>query len=160
AFALAIAFSLLSLPREISYRLPHRFAAEDETFLPSSHALSNPWPIEGNRIRLLENGDEIYPAMLAAISAAARPINLESSTYWPGEVASRFRDALAERARKGVQVRILLDAIGSSGARLKREDVDAMRRAGCAVEFFHAIHPWMLDTINHRTHRRILVVDG
>src|SRR5262249_20519378 len=101
-----------------------------------------------------------YPAMLAAISGAARSINLESYIYWSGEVASRFRDALAERARKGVQVRILLDAIGSSGARLKREDVDAMRRAVCAVEFFHAIHPWMLDTINHRTHRRILVVDG
>jgi cardiolipin synthase A/B len=160
AFALAMAFSLLSAPREISYRLPHRFAAEDDTFLPSSHALSNPWPIEGNRIRLLENGDEIYPAMLAAISRAARSINLESYIFWSGEASARFRDALSERAGKGVEVRVLLDAIGSSRAKLKKEDVDAMRRAGCVVEFFHDVHPWALDTINHRTHRRILVVDG
>ena len=59
AFALAVAFSLLSAPKEISYRLPHGFSIEDDTFLPSSHALSNPWPIEGNSVNVLENGDEI-----------------------------------------------------------------------------------------------------
>jgi cardiolipin synthase len=159
AFALAVAFSLLSMPKEIAYRQPHRFAVEDDTFLPSSHALSNPWPIEGNQIRLLENGDEIYPAMLAAISRATRSINLETYIFWSGEAGNRFRDALAERARRGVEVRILLDAVGS-GARLERGDVEAMKAAGCAVEFFHPLRPWMLDTINHRTHRRLLIVDG
>lgn len=69
------------------------------------------------------------------------------------------RDALSERARAGVQVRILLDAVGS-GARLSRDDVSAMRDAVCAVEFFHPLRPWMLDAINHRTHRGLLVVDG
>src|SRR6266542_3732558 len=102
ALALAIAFSLLSAPREISYRPPHRFAVEDDTFLPSSHALSNAWPIEGNRVRLLENGDEIYPAMLGAIAGAKRSVNLESYIFWSGEAASRFREALIERARQGV----------------------------------------------------------
>jgi len=159
AFALAVAFSLFSAPKEIAYRLPHRFAVGDDTFLPSSHALSNPWPIEGNHVRLLENGDEIYPAMLAAIARASRSINLETYIFWSGQAAGRFRDALTERARSGVEVRVLLDAVGS-GAKLAREDVAVMRSAGCVVEFFHPLRPWMLDTVNHRTHRRLLVVDG
>jgi len=159
AFALSIAFSLLSVPKEIDYRLAHHFGVEEETFLPSAHALSNASPVEGNRIRLLENGDAFFPAMLAAIARAQSSINLETYIFWSGEIAGRFRDALSERARAGVEVRILLDAVGS-GAKLSREDVSTMRSAGCAVEFFHPLRPWMLDTINHRTHRRILVVDG
>jgi phosphatidylserine/phosphatidylglycerophosphate/cardiolipin synthase-like enzyme len=159
AFALSVAFSLLSVPKEIDYRLAHHFGVEEETFLPSAHALSNASPVEGNRIRLLENGDAFFPAMLAAIARAQSSINLETYIFWSGEIAGRFRDALSERARAGVEVRILLDAVGS-GAKLSRDDVSAMRSAGCAVEFFHPLRPWMLDTINHRTHRRILVVDG
>ena len=160
AFALAIAFSLLSLPKEVSYRQPHRFSVEDDTFLPSALALANPWPIEGNHIRLLLNGDEIYPAMLAAIAKAERSINLESYIFWSGEAANRFRDALVERAQHGVEVRVLLDALGSPGSKLKTKDVEFLRAGGCRVEFFHPIRPWMLDTVNHRSHRRILVVDG
>jgi len=160
AFAMAIAFSLLSLPREVSYHLPHRFAVADDTFLPSALALSNPQPSEGNRIRLLVNGDEIYPAMLSAIARAERSINLESYIFWSGQAATRFRNALVERAQHGVEVRILLDAVGSPRSRLRRQDVEFLREGGCRVEFFHPIRPWMLDTINHRSHRRILVVDG
>ena len=159
AFAMAIAFSLLSLPKEVSYRQPHRFSVEDDTFLPSALALANSSPIEGNRVRLLRNGVEFYPAMLSAIARARRSINLESYIFWSGEAARRFRVALVERAQHGVEVRILLDAIGS-GAKLRKEDVEFLREGGCRVEFFHPVRPWMLDTVNHRTHRRILVVDG
>jgi cardiolipin synthase len=159
-FALAVAFSLLSPPKEVSYRLSHRFAVEDESFLPSSLALSNPQPSDGNRIRLLQNGDEIYPAMLAAIARATKSINLESYIFWSGEAAARFREGLIERARRGVQVRLLLDAVGSSGSRLSRKEIRSLREAGCIVEFFHPVRPWMLDRITHRTHRRVLVVDG
>jgi phosphatidylserine/phosphatidylglycerophosphate/cardiolipin synthase-like enzyme len=159
AFALSIAFSLLSGPGEIGYRLSHKFGVEDETFLPSSHALSNPYPTAGNRIRVLENGDEIYPAMLDAIARARSSINLESYIFWSGKIASRFRDALTERARSGVPVRLLLDVVGSGG-KLSSDDIAALRTAGCVVEFFHPLRPWMLDTINNRTHRRLLVVDG
>src|SRR5262249_19437754 len=59
----------------------------------------------------------------------------------------------------GVSVRILLDAVGS-GRRLKKADADALRAAGCKLEMFHAREPWMLWVINHRNHRRVLVVDG
>ncbi|HKA36419.1 MAG TPA: phospholipase D-like domain-containing protein [Thermoanaerobaculia bacterium] len=160
AFALAIAFSLLSAPKEVSYRQPHRFAVADETFLPSALALSNPQPSEGNRVRLLFNGEEIFPAMLAAIARAERSVNLESYIFWSGQAATRFRNALVERAQHGVEVRVLLDALGSPRSKLRRQDVEFLREGGCRVEFYHPIRPWMLDTINHRSHRRILVVDG
>src|SRR6185295_2002588 len=100
-----------------------------------SHALSNPYPSTGNRIRVLENGDEIYPAMLAAIAGAKSSINLESYIFWSGTAASRFIEALAERARNGIEVRLLLDAVGSGG-KLARSDIERLRSAGCIVEFF------------------------
>ena len=159
AFAFSVAITLLSRPREIPYAIPHLFDVRDEAFLPSAHALSNPSPLDGNRVELLENGDEFFPAMLSAIAKAQSSINLESYIFWSGKVAARFRDALIERASHGVEVRVLLDAVGS-GVKASREDLDTMRRAGCIVELYHPLRPWALDSINNRTHRRILVVDG
>jgi len=159
AFALSAAISLLNQPREVSYVPPHRFSVQDPAFLPSALALSNPVPLEGNRVELLENGDRIFPAMLEAIGAARRTINLESYIVWSGAVATRFRDALGAAARRGVAVRVLVDGVGT-GRKLSGDDVRAMRDAGCFVEFYHRVRPWMLDMLNNRTHRRLLVVDG
>ena len=97
--------------------------------------------------------------MLNAISGAQSSIKLESCIFWSGEIASRFREALTERVRNGVPVRLLPDAVGSGG-RLSRDDIAALRAAGCVVEFFHPLRPWMLDRINNRTHRRLQVLDG
>jgi cardiolipin synthase len=160
AFALSVALSLLSRPKEVGYLLPHRFTVQDGTFLPSAHALGDPATIPGNRIRVLANGDEIFPAMLAAIGSAKETVNLESYIFWSGSVATRFRDALCEKARRGLQVRLLVDAVGSTKSKLKDADVRTMRQAGVIVETFHPLRPWMLSQFNHRTHRRILVVDG
>ena len=66
-FALSIAISLLSQPKEISYALRHEFTVRDDAFLPSAHALANPSPVKGNRVEILSNGDEFFPAMLGAI---------------------------------------------------------------------------------------------
>ena len=159
AFAFSIAISLLDQPKEISYLPRHTFSVRDPAFMPSAHALANPAPLRGNRVELLENGDQIFPAMLAAIEGARETVNLETYIFWSGTIASRFRDALAAAARRGVEVRVVLDAVGT-GIKLAESDVRAMRDAGCVVEFFHMVRPWMLDTLNHRTHRRLLVVDG
>jgi cardiolipin synthase len=159
AFALSVALSLLSGPEEVSYRLPHRFNVDDPTFIPSAHGLTNPATLPGNRVRLLENGDEFFPAMLTAIRGAKKTVNLAVYIFWSGEIGSQFRDALSERARSGVAVRVILDAVGSR-PHLEKSDIDAMRRSGCLIEFFHPLRPWMLDSINNRNHRRILVVDG
>ena len=158
-FALSVAISLLSRPKEISYLISHEFSVRDPAFVPSAHALANPSPLKGNRVEILSNGDAIFPAMLGAIAGARKTINLESYIFWSGQIAGRFRDSLAMAARRGVEVRILLDSVGS-GAKLSKGDVRAMREAGCVVEFFHPVRPWMLDALNNRTHRRVLVVDG
>ena len=157
-YIFAITIAKTSAPKKTVYELPHEFTVGDPTFLPS--ALPGPTMTSGNRLELLENGDAIFPAMLAAISSARKTVNFEAYIFWSGEVGTRFRDALAERAARGVAVRVLLDAVGSSGKSLKASDVEAMRRAGCRVEFFHSKKPWMLWVLNHRNHRRVLVVDG
>jgi len=159
AFALMLALSWLSKPREVAYLLPHQFTVEDGTFLPSAHALADPATIPGNRVQVLANGDEIFPAMLSAIAAAKRTINFESYIFWSGAVATRFREALVERAHHGVEVRLIVDAVGSK-SKLKNVDIEALRQGGIVVELYHPLRPWMLNHFNHRTHRRILVVDG
>ena len=157
-YAFAITIAKAGAPKQTVYELPHDFTVNAPTFLPS--ALPGAAMMSGNRLELLENGDAIFPAMLAAISSARKTVNFEAYIFWSGEVGTRFRDALAERAAHGVAVRVLLDAIGSSGKRMKAGDVDVLRRAGCRVEFFHSMKPWMLWVFNHRNHRRVLVVDG
>ena len=156
-YALAITLAKSSAPKEALYELPHDFRVTDATFLPSALPEST---VTGNRIEILENGEGIFPPMLAAIAAAKKTVNFEAYIFWSGEVGSRFRDAFVERASHGVEVRILLDAVGSPGRKLKSSDVDALKRAGCRVEFFHSRKPWKLWVLNHRNHRRVMVVDG
>ena len=157
-YVLAISAAKSSAPEKTVYDLPHDFRVTDATFLPS--ALPGPTMTSGNRIEILENGVQIFPPMLQAIAAAKKTVNFEAYIFWSGEVGSRFRDALAERAAHGVQVRVLLDAVGSLESKLKASDVEVMTKAGARVEFFHSKKPWDLWVLNHRNHRRVLVVDG
>ena len=157
-YALAVTIAKAGAPKQTVYELPHDFTVNEPTFLPS--ALPGVALTSGNRLELLENGDAIFPAMLAAISGAQKTVNFEAYIFWSDEVGTRFRDALAERAAHGVAVRVLLDAVGSPSRRMKAGDVDVLRQAGCHVEFFHSLKPWMLWVFNHRNHRRVLVVDG
>jgi cardiolipin synthase A/B len=113
---------------------------------------------EGNEVRVLRNGERIFPAMLDAIRGASESVDLLTYIYWTGRPADAFADALAERARAGVNVRVLIDAIG--GARMSSALTAQMRDAGAHVRFFRP--PWLRSpfTHNHRTHRKVLVVDG
>ncbi len=157
-YVLAITAAKSSAPRDTVYDLPHDFRVTDATFLPS--ALPGPPMTSGNRIDILENGDQIFPAMLQAIASAKKTVNFEAYIFWSSEVGTRFRDALAERAKNGVEVRVLLDAVGSMGSKLKSSDVDVLKQAGVRVAFFHSKKPWDLWVVNHRNHRRVLVIDG
>src|SRR4051794_32919893 len=157
-YALAISLAKTSGPKDVVYELPHDFRVTDATFLPS--ALPGGALTTGNRITILENGEGIFPPMLAAIAAAQKTVNFEAYIFYSDSVGTRFRDAFIERASHGVEVRVLLDAVGSPGRKLKASDVDMMKRAGCRVEFFHSRKPWKVWVLNHRNHRRVLVVDG
>jgi cardiolipin synthase len=122
-----------------------------------------PWfNVGGDQVRLLRDGREAFPAMLAAIAAAKREILLEM--YWVGTdpVGVRFRDALVARARAGVAVRVIYDAVGS--LTLTPAFWEPLVRAGGDFRDYHALSPlrptFDLAHIEQRNHRKILVVDG
>lgn len=112
---------------------------------------------DGNEITRLRNGDEIFPAMLAAIRAATRTVDMLTFVYWKGTVATEFADALADRALAGVRVRLLLDAIGAR--QMERPLLQQIRDAGGQVEWFRPPAALKPRHLNHRTHRKVLVCD-
>jgi cardiolipin synthase len=116
-------------------------------------------PIHGrNSVEILTNGAQFYPAMRDAIRGAQDSINLEAYIFQPGEAAGMLMEALLERAAAGVEVRIVLDAIGSS--RLRNWAARQLQAGGCKVSFYQPVTWYRLHRINNRTHRELLVVDG
>jgi cardiolipin synthase len=121
-----------------------------------AHTLSE--VVDGNRVEVLLNGDEIFPAMLSAIRRAKTTITFANYVYGDGEISRVMAQALAERCRAGVGVNILLDAVGSG--RMAKSERRLLRDSGCHLAFYHSLNPFAIKRINHRNHRRILVVDG
>jgi cardiolipin synthase A/B len=114
----------------------------------------------GNRVEVLRNGDQIFPAMIEAIESARDTIDFSTYIYWTGgPVITGFGDALVERAAAGVEVSILLDAVGS-WAKIDHGLVDRLRTAGAKVEWFRPPQWYSLNKTNNRLHRRLLIVDG
>ena len=144
--------------KKISHAIELPYGVRDPQFDRSLGQLLGPPLVEGNRVRALQNGDEIFPAMLEAIEGARHSITLESFIYWQGQIAEQFSRALAERARDGVRVHVLLDGLGCNciGSALVREMLDA----GVEVEIYNVVEFYDLDRINNRTHRKLMVVDG
>jgi cardiolipin synthase len=158
--AIVLIFCLFVVRRHtLEYQLEHTFTVRDPEFFSSALALSDPVAIGGNKIELLANGDEYFPAMLKAIRSAQQTVNFAAYILYSDEVGRQFRDAFCERAQAGVQVRLLLDGIGS-GWGLDNSDVRMMRKAGCKFSYYHPAASWRVDRTNRRSHRRVLVVDG
>ena len=111
-----------------------------------------------NKVEIFTNGTAFYPAMLSAIRTATETVNVECYIFKKGDIADQFIEALAERARAGVKVTIVLDAIGSFG--VLRGVAPRLRDAGCRVERYQALRWYSLARLNNRTHREILVVDS
>ncbi|TQV78809.1 cardiolipin synthase B [Exilibacterium tricleocarpae] len=120
------------------------------------YALGVPF-IDGNRLKALQNGAEIFPAMLAAIAQAQDSVDFETFVYWQGDIARRFADALAAKAREGKTVRVLLDAFGAKTISVTL--VEKMQSAGVEVRWFRPLATWRLWRNDKRTHRKILVID-
>ena len=114
--------------------------------------------VGGNRIEILLNGEEIFPAKLALIRKARTTINYAQYVFEDGPPAEEVAAALAERCRAGVKVNVLLDAVGALA--MPGEHRRTMTDAGCRVETYRPLNPFTLDRVNYRNHRRILVVDG
>jgi cardiolipin synthase len=127
-------------------------------FLRALEALTGAPVSTGNDLRVLINGDEIFPVVLETIGAARRTLNLLTFVYWRGEIAVHVAEAVSERARAGVRCNVLLDAFGA--ARMDEGLVQRMRNAGVRVERFRPIKPYTISKADHRTHRKVIVADG
>lgn len=111
-----------------------------------------------NRLQVLENGDEAYPAMLEAIRAATSSVLLASYIFRADEAGRPFVDALGDARRRGVDVRVLVDGLGAGY--FKSPASDALRAANVPVaRFLHTWLPWRMPFLNLRLHKKILVVD-
>ncbi|HEU4344453.1 MAG TPA: cardiolipin synthase [Candidatus Binatia bacterium] len=136
----------------------------DSSFFPTIAAHTDAPIVGGNQVKLLFNGDETFPAMLAAIRAARKTINYAQYLYQDGAIAYELAEAFAERCRAGLEVNLLIDSHG--GSKIPKDIPDLLVNAGCRFEWFRRIKifqfvtPWELLRYNYRNHRRILVIDG
>lgn len=158
AMAALVVVNLTPEARIVRQIVPHAFTASDPRFVRTMSAYSNGSISGGNAVQTLVNGDQIFPSMLAEISAASSTINFETYIYWSGKVGYEFARALAAKARDGVEVRVLIDWVGSLP--FDEDLIRVMTDAGVNFVRFRPIHWYTLDRVNNRTHRKLLVVDG
>ena len=141
--------------RKIKQDIKPTFAAGDPEFARTVSQLFGPPLVEGNSVTPLSNGCAIFPEMLRAIAAAKRSITFENFVWSEGKVAMQFAQAFSERARAGVKVHILQDALGC--AELWGPSMQVLRNSPAELEIFRL---YGLTQINQRTHRKLLIVDG
>jgi len=134
------------------------YSTHSAEFRQAAGSLLGPNFIPGNNITTLVNGNQIFPAMLGAIQSAKCSINFETYTFWDGEIARRFTEALAERAQAGVKVNAILDAQGTQ--KMGRQNLERLRDAGVEVAKYHSGLWPDPRRYNNRTHRKLLIIDG
>ncbi len=137
---------------------PETGRLDSEDFLYILEAVTDAKVNHRTSLRVLSNGDQFYETELRDISAAVRNINLEAYIFQRGEIAERFLSALADRARAGVKVNLLIDALGS--ARTTDGYLRAFKDAGGRVGWYNPARWNKLPRYNNRTHRELLIVDG
>lgn len=161
--AATIVLSVLALnfmpgEKQIERQLTRQYDTSDPQFRRSLGVLLGPPILEGNKVEALINGDQIFPAMLKAIREAKETITFETYIYWSESIGKEFSDALAERARAGVKVHVMLDFVGSM--KMDLAQIDDMKKAGVQLQRYHKPVWWKLARMNNRTHRKLLVIDG
>lgn len=112
---------------------------------------------EGNKVTILKNGDQIFPAMLEAISSAEKEISFLTFVYWQGDIADQFAEAFAKKAEEGLQVHVLLDSYGAFP--MKKDLIKKMRSSGVKVVWFRPLARWKIWKSDNRTHRKVLICD-
>ena len=150
--------NFVSSEKHIRHRIHSDYAVEDPQFARAMSGLLGPPLVAGNRITPLLNGDQIFPAMIEAIRSAKRTITFETFIYWRADIGRKFAEALAERARAGVRVHVLVDYVGSN--KMDPENFAMMSDAGAEIEKFHPLCWYHLSRFNNRTHRKLLIIDG
>jgi cardiolipin synthase len=159
AFAIGVFFLALfepGLEYQIS-KVPHADLGS-EPFLRTLEALANAHEYPNTRVEVLTNGESFYEAELEAIRSAQKSVNLEAYIFQKGELAGRFLEALTERARAGVKVNLVIDAIGALNTEIGY--FDGLRNSGGRVYWYHPVRWYSWPRVNNRTHRELLIIDG
>lgn len=156
--ATIVALNFIPGEKKIETRISEIYAVHDPQFLRSMGNLLGPAIVSGNEVQELLNGDEIFPPMLAAIRSAEKTITFETYIYWSGKIGKEFAEALAQRARSGVKVHVLVDWAGS--VKMDRNLMQLMEDSGVEIRKYHPLYWYNIARMNNRTHRKLLVVDG
>ena len=133
-------------------------ALDSEQFLYELEALTDSRLNRRCSFEVLTNGDQFYEAELHAIAAAQKTICLEAYIFQTGKIADRYRDALAQRARAGVKVNVLLDGLGSVGT--TERYFAELKNLGGRIGWYHPLKWHTIPDYNNRSHRELLIVDG
>ena len=142
----------------IPYQLHQRLDCTTRQFIYSLHNVTLSSVHHDSHFEVLTNAAQFYPAMLEAIRDARHSINMECYIFRPDQTGRKFMKALMERARAGVTVTLVVDAVGSFGFGFSA--IREMRAAGCRVELYQQLKWYRLARLNNRTHRELLIVDG
>ena len=156
--AVVLSHNFVGAGKDVKRQIPHLYSVNDSAFLRAMGLALGPSIVSGNHVVALENGDEIFPAMLQAIRGAQKTITFETYIYWAGEIGQKFAVALSERARAGVKVHVLVDWVGST--KMDAGSVAMMTQAGVSFRKFRPLRWYDLGRVNKRTHRKLVVVDG
>lgn len=129
-----------------------------EEALPSIAGMTNAVLLDGNKAEILQNGDEFFPALLESIAKAKESIHFETYVWWTGGICDEVAQAFAKRAREGVEVRVMIDALGTQ--KMSKRLRKLMTDAGCKVVRYHPIRLLDIGQLNKRTHRKLAIFDG
>ncbi len=129
-----------------------------EEALPSIAGMTRAVLLDGNSAEVLQNGDEFFPALLESIRTAEKTVHLETYVWWKGKICEEVAEAFAERARAGVEVRVMIDAIG--GWQMKRRLRKLMEESGVKLRRYHPIRWNDIGQLNKRSHRKLSIFDG
>ncbi len=156
--ALVIASGLILAQDQETLRVKTSLAATDPRFPDYLAPLLGTPVTSGDSYIVHTNGDQAFPAMLAAIDGAKHRVSFETYVYSDDDTAGRFTTAFEAAARRGVEVRLVLDSIG--GQSMNPEHIERLERAGVKIGWFNKVASFSLEELNYRTHRKSLIVDG
>ena len=155
---LVIAGGLLIAQDQETLRVRTSLAASDAQFPEYLARLLGAPVTKGDTYLVHTDGTAAFPAMLEAIGRAKHRVSFETYVYQSGHVADQFTAAFEAAARRGVDVRLVLDSIGANT--IEQEHIDRLKRAGCHLAWFNKVASFSLEELNYRTHRKSLIVDG
>jgi cardiolipin synthase A/B len=154
----ALTILLWSAERGRTAHLRVKNPGELNALLPSIVGLTQSSLDNGNAVEVLQNGDNFFPALLRDIAAARESVHVESYIWWKGAICNQLAALLAQKARQGVEVRLLVDASG--GHKMDDNLEKLMKDAGVQLRKFHPVRISNLGRLNNRDHRKLMIIDG